>query len=114
MPKQISPIAELDRIFAALADPTRRAVVERLCSGPLAVSELAQPFAMALPSFTQHLQVLEACGLVSSEKAGRVRTYRLETDTLSAAQEWMVGRCAEWETRCNQLDNYLKKMEKKS
>lgn len=103
----------LDRVFYALADPTRRAVLERLCGGPAAVSELAQPFEMALPSFTQHLNVLEDCGLVRSEKSGRVRTYRLAPKPLQAAEGWMVEQRGIWETRLNQLDNYLKKMKGK-
>ena len=74
MPKQSTP---LNQVFQALADPTRRAVLERLGSGPASTSELAQPFAMALPSFAQHLAVLENCGLVHSRKTGRTRIYRL-------------------------------------
>lgn len=101
---------ELDRVFYALADPTRRAVLERLSDGPAPVSELAEPFDMALPSFTQHLGVLEECGLVRSEKAGRVRTYQLAPKALKEAEHWMVRQRAAWETRLEQLDNYLKKM----
>ena len=101
---------ELDRVFNALADPTRRAVLERLCAGPAPVSELAQPFEMALPSFTQHLNVLENCGLVNSEKAGRVRTYQITPKTLQAAEHWMVDQRAMWQKRLNQLDSYLRKM----
>ena len=101
---------ELDRVFNALADPTRRAVLERLCAGPAPVSELAQPFEMALPSFTQHLNVLENCGLVNSEKAGRVRTYQITPKTLQAAEHWMVDQRAMWQKRLNQLDSYLGKM----
>lgn len=69
--------AQLNRVFQALADPTRRVVLERLSSGPASMSELAQPFQMALPSFSQHLDVLENCGLVQSRKTGRVRTYEI-------------------------------------
>jgi DNA-binding transcriptional ArsR family regulator len=104
---------QLDRVFNALADPTRRAVLERLCAGPAPVGELAQPFAMALPSFTQHLNVLEGCGLVRSEKNGRVRTYQLAPKPLQAAEHWMVAQRMMWETRLDQLDNYLKKMKGK-
>ena len=110
MPNQI---VQLDRIFHALADPTRRAVLERLSDGPAAVSELAQPFDMALPSFTQHLNVLESCGLVSSEKSGRVRTYQLAPKTLVAAEDWMAERRSVWESRLDQLDNYLLRMKGK-
>ena len=103
----------LDRVFYALADPTRRAVLERLSSGPVPVSDLAQPFDMALPSFTQHLNVLEGCGLVSSEKTGRVRTYQIAPQALEVAEQWMVDQRALWGTRLDQLDNYLLKMKRK-
>lgn len=104
MPKQLIP---LDRVFQALADPTRRAVVERLSGGPATVSELALPFRMALPSFTQHLDVLERCGLVSSRKAGRVRTYELVPEPLQEAQHWMAAQRDNWTRRLDQLDRYL-------
>ena len=104
MPKQSIP---LDDVFYALADSTRRAVLERLINGPAAVSELAQPFDMALPSFTQHLNVLEDCGLVRSHKTGRVRTYRIDPRPLKTAEQWMVKHRAIWETRLDQLDHYL-------
>lgn len=99
----------LDRVFQALADPTRRAVVQRLsgASGGAAVSDLAAPFDMALPSFLHHLEVLEGCGLVSSEKSGRVRTYHLSPQPLKAAERWMVEQRALWERRLDQLDAYL-------
>ena len=97
----------LDRVFHALADPTRRAVLKRLGSGPAPVSELAQPFSMALPSFSQHLEVLENCGLVRSRKTGRVRTYRIAPQPLEAAERWMASQRAIWERRLDQLDNYL-------
>ena len=97
----------LNRVFQALADPTRRAVLERLSSGPASVSELAQPFQMALPSFSQHLEVLENCGLVRSRKAGRVRTYELAPQPLKEAEQWMVTQRANWERRLDQLDDYL-------
>lgn len=106
MPNHFVP---LDRVFQALADPTRRAVVQRLCaaSNGAAVSDLAAPFDMALPSFLQHLKVLEGCGLVRSEKAGRVRTYRISPQPLRAAERWMVEQRAHWERRLDQLDAYL-------
>ena len=100
----------LDRIFYALAHPTRRAVLEQLCSKPAPVSELAQPFNMALPSFTQHLNVLESCGLVRSKKSGRVRTYQLTPQPLQAAEHWITTQRAIWETRLDQLDTYLATM----
>ncbi|MEP7155260.1 MAG: metalloregulator ArsR/SmtB family transcription factor [Betaproteobacteria bacterium] len=110
MPNQSIP---LDRVFYALADSTRRAVLERLSAGPAPVSELALPFDMALPSFTQHLNVLEGCGLVSSEKNGRVRTYQLTPKTLEAAEGWMSDQRSAWDARLNQLDSYLLKMKRK-
>ena len=98
---------QLDSVFRALGDPTRRAVLSRLSQGPASVSELARPFDIALPSFTQHLGVLERCGLVRSRKAGRVRTYRLEPRPLKAAERWMAEQRALWERRLDQLDDYL-------
>ena len=102
--------SHLDSTFHALADPTRRAVIARLIQGPASVSELAEPFDMALPSLMQHLKVLETGGLIRSEKAGRVRTCRLETDRLSEAQDWLSRQRALWETRLDRLDAYLKDM----
>ena len=99
--------AALDPIFHALADPTRRAVVARLSRGPASVSELAEPFDMAMPSFLQHLRVLEASGLVRSKKAGRVRTCRLAPRPLRQAEGWMVSQRKWWDRRLDQLDAYL-------
>jgi DNA-binding transcriptional ArsR family regulator len=99
--------SELDRVFHALADPTRRAVVERLGRGPVTTSELARPFHMALPSFTQHLGVLERGGLVRSRKLGRVRTYRLVHEPLERAGGWMDAQHEVWTQRLDQLDSYL-------
>lgn len=111
MPKQSAvlppPRERLDGVFHALSDPTRRAVVERLCRGPASTSELARPFAMALPSFTQHLTVLEHAGLVASDKAGRVRTYRLTGEQLTTAESWLSQQRSRWERRLNQLDVFL-------
>lgn len=100
----------LNRVFQALADPTRRAIVERLSVGPAPVSELAQPFSMALPSFSQHLGVLEDCGLVRSSKAGRVRTYQLEPRQLRVVTHWLDAQRVTWERRLDQLDEHLKFM----
>jgi DNA-binding transcriptional ArsR family regulator len=100
--------AEVDRVFQALADPTRRAVVERLGRGPAATSKLARPFAMALPSFLQHLDVLEKVGLVTSRKEGRVRTYRLTPHPLQAAEDWMTTQRRLWERRLDQFDDYVR------
>lgn len=104
---------QLDRVFHALADPTRRAVLRRLSSGAAPVSELARPFDMALPSFTQHLNVLEDCGLVRSRKDGRVRTYQLAPQPLKVAERWMVEQRSLWERRLDQLDNYLLELKEK-
>ncbi|MFN7953862.1 MAG: metalloregulator ArsR/SmtB family transcription factor [bacterium] len=103
----------LDRVFKALADPTRRAVLERLSRGPAPMTELARPFDMRLPSFSQHLDVLEGCGLVRSTKAGRVRTYRLAPQPLKIAETWMVRQRTTWERRLDQLDRYLYELEEK-
>jgi DNA-binding transcriptional ArsR family regulator len=108
MPKQL---VELDRVFHALADPTRRAVVERLGGGPAATTELARPFAMALPSFTQHLGVLERSGLVTSHKQGRVRTYGLVRVPLEAAEHWMAVQRRTWERRLDQLDAFVRDLD---
>jgi DNA-binding transcriptional ArsR family regulator len=105
--------AALDGLFQALADPTRRAVVERLARGPAATLELARPFAMALPSFTQHLEVLERSGLVRSRKQGRVRTWELAPRRLAAAERWLAARRARWERRLDQLDDYLLELKEK-
>ncbi|GAA3442819.1 ArsR/SmtB family transcription factor [Planomonospora venezuelensis] len=99
--------ARLDQVFQALADPTRRKVIERLVSGPAATSELAKPFDMALPSFTQHLTVLERAGLVTSAKQGRVRTYRLAPAALEVAGGWLAEQRRTWERRLDQLDRFL-------
>ena len=99
--------APLDLMFQALADPTRRIMVERLCRGPASVSELAKPFAMSLPAVVQHLQVLEASGLVRSEKLGRVRTCRVEPKALRTVEEWVGERRLIWEHRLDRLGEYL-------
>ena len=99
--------ATLDRVFQALSDPSRRAMVERLSRGPASVSELAQPLAMSLPAVMQHLQVLETSGLVRSEKVGRVRTCRIEPVPLQTAERWISERRSGWERRLDQLGDYL-------
>ena len=108
-----APSASIDQIFRALSDPTRRRVIERLGRGPASVSDLAAPFAMALPSFVQHLAVLEECGLVRSKKQGRVRTYHLAPRRLAQAQGWLDRQRAMWERRLDQLDTYLLDLERK-
>jgi DNA-binding transcriptional ArsR family regulator len=97
----------LDGVFQALADPTRRIMVERLARGPASVSELAKPLPMSLSAVVQHLQILEASGLVRSEKAGRVRTCRIDAAALKSAEDWIAGRRALWERRFDRLDAYL-------
>jgi DNA-binding transcriptional ArsR family regulator len=99
--------APLDLMFQALADPTRRGMVERLSRGPASVSELARPLSMSLSAVVQHLQILEASGLVRSEKAGRVRTCRIEPAALRTAEDWIAGRRATWERRLDRLGDYL-------
>ena len=99
--------ASLDHAFHALADPTRRAMVERLSRGPASVSDLAQPLAMSLPSVLQHLQVLESSGLIRSQKMGRVRTCRIETERLAVVEAWISARRAEWENRLDRFGDYL-------
>jgi DNA-binding transcriptional ArsR family regulator len=97
----------LDRVFQALADPTRRDIVERLTRGPTSVSALAEPLAMSLPAVMQHLQVLETCGLVRSEKVGRVRTCHVEPPVLRAAENWLARQRTAWETRLDRLGDHL-------
>ncbi len=97
----------VDMVFHALGDPTRRGIVDRLSRGPASVSELARPLAMSLPAVVQHLQVLEASGLVRSEKVGRVRTCHVEPAAMREAEHWMAQRRAEWERRLDRLGEYL-------
>jgi DNA-binding transcriptional ArsR family regulator len=100
--------ADLNQLFHALADPARRAMLERLSRGPAPVTELARPLPMSLPSAMQHLGVLEAAGLVRTQKSGRVRTCAIEPQALSRAGRWIDARRVEWEQRLDRLDNYLK------
>ena len=96
-----------DEVFHALADPSRRAMVERLARGPASVTDLARPFPMSLAAILQHLQVLEASGLVRSEKAGRVRTCRIEPTALRMAEDWLSRQRTAWEQRLSRLGDYL-------
>ena len=98
---------QLDLVFQALADPTRRDMVERLGRGPASVSELAAPLDMSLPAVLQHLQVLEASGLVSSEKTGRVRMCRIEPKVMESAESWFTKKRAIWERRLDRLGDFL-------
>jgi DNA-binding transcriptional ArsR family regulator len=101
----------LDRMFQALADPTRRAIVERLSRGPSSVSDLARPFPMTLPAVMQHLAVLEGSGLVLSEKVGRVRQCRIEPRALGEMEGWLNARILAWERRLDRLDRYLRELQ---
>jgi DNA-binding transcriptional ArsR family regulator len=103
--------APLDRAFQALADPARRVMVERLARGPASVSELARPLDMTLSAVVQHLAVLEASGLVRSEKVGRVRTCRIEPQGLRSAERWISERRASWERRLDRLGDFLSENE---
>jgi DNA-binding transcriptional ArsR family regulator len=105
--------SEADVVFHALSDPTRRRIVERLGQGPASVSELAEPLPMSLPAVVQHLQVLEASGLVESQKVGRVRTCRLVVKRLDTVQDWIDQRRATWERRLDRLGEYLAEQETK-
>jgi DNA-binding transcriptional ArsR family regulator len=98
---------DLDQVFSALSDPTRRRIVEHLGRGPATVSAIAAPLPMSLPGVLQHLQVLERSGLVTSTKAGRVRTCRLEPERLTSAEAWMAGRRQAWERRLDRLGQVL-------
>jgi DNA-binding transcriptional ArsR family regulator len=100
-------------VFRALADPTRRRVVEHLSRSPATVSELAKPHEMALPSFVQHLRVLEDSGLVTSRKTGRVRTYQLSPKRLSLAETWFAQQRTLWERRLDQFETYVTQLEPK-
>lgn len=97
----------LDMMFQALADPTRRQIVDRLSRGPASVSELAQPLPMSLPAVVQHLQVLEQSGLIQTRKVGRVRTCTIDTEALSQAETWLNERRLAWNRRFDRLDAIL-------
>jgi DNA-binding transcriptional ArsR family regulator len=98
---------DLDRVFHALADPGRRVMVERLSRGPASVSELARPLAMSLAAVVQHVQVLEASGLVRSQKTGRTRTCSINPAALRSAESWIGERRTLWEQRLDRLGDYL-------
>lgn len=105
--------ADLDRTFSALADPTRRAIVGHLCDGPKSVSELTEPFDLAMPSLLKHVRVLERSGLVRSEKIGRVRTCRLEPGALRATEAWLRQHIDEWEKRLDRMEAHIEAMKQK-
>lgn len=101
------PARNLARVFHALGDPTRRELLERLSSGPMSVSLLAEPFDMSLAAVVQHLQILEKAGLVKTEKLGRVRSCRIEASGFRAAEEWLSARRPEWDRRLDRLELFL-------
>src|SRR5690348_13980527 len=102
-----------DDVFYALSNATRRKVLERLSAGPATVSELAAPFDMQLPSFVQHLSVLEQSRLVKSKKRGRVRTYEIAPERFKVAEDWLAARRQMWEARLNRFDQYVKQLKQK-
>src|SRR3982750_4886142 len=102
-----------DEVFHALSNPTRRQVLEQLSLGPATVSELAAPFDMQLPSFVQHLGILEKSRLVKSRKRGRVRTYEMASERFKVAEDWLTERCRVWEARLGRFDEYVKKLKEK-
>ena len=103
---------QLDQVFGALSDATRRAIVMRLCDGEASVGELAKPFEMALPSLMKHIRVLESSGLVASEKIGRVRTCSLQTEALATIEVWVAAQREIWEQRLDRLEMYVEKLKK--
>ncbi|HEY4320087.1 MAG TPA: metalloregulator ArsR/SmtB family transcription factor [Gemmatimonadales bacterium] len=102
-----------DHVFQALASPTRRKVLEHLAAGPATVSELAAPFDMKLPSFVQHLAMLEQSGLVSSKKTGRVRTYAIAPQRFKVAEAWLAEQRKLWEARLDRFDAYVNTLKEK-
>ena len=105
--------AAADAVFHALANPTRRQVLERLSVGPATVSELAEPFDMQLPSFVQHLSVLERSRLVKSRKRGRVRTYEIAPERFEVVEDWLSARRQMWEARLDRFDRYVRQLAEK-
>ncbi len=105
---------DLDKAFSALADPTRRAIIGRLCGGPQSVTELSEPFDLALPSLLKHVRVLEQSGLISSEKIGRIRTCRIEPRALEATEAWIHRHVAAWEARLDRMEAHIERMKRKT
>src|SRR4051812_27461000 len=101
---------QLDDVFGALSDPTRRAIVMRLCKGEASVGELAKPFEMALPSLMKHIGILASSGLVTSEKNGRVRTCALRTEALATLEVWLAAQREIWEQRLDRMEIYVENM----
>jgi DNA-binding transcriptional ArsR family regulator len=106
-------LMQLDHVFGALSDATRRVIVMRLCEGEASVGELAKPFDMALPSLMKHIRILESSGLVASEKIGRVRICSLETEALETIEDWLAGQREVWERRLDRLEVYIEKLKRK-
>ena len=106
-------LAAADKVFHALANPTRRKVLERLSAGPATVSELAASFDMQLPSFVQHLAVLERSRLITSKKRGRVRTYEIIPERFAVIDDWLSARRRQWEARLDRFDQYVKQLKAK-
>jgi DNA-binding transcriptional ArsR family regulator len=104
---------DLDRTFQALADKSRRSMVERLTRGPASISELAEPLAMSLAAVVQHVQVLESCGLVKTRKVGRTRICRIEPSVMTAAERWMAEQRRGWEDRLDRLGDVLSEADSK-
>jgi DNA-binding transcriptional ArsR family regulator len=107
----LNQTVDLDRAFQALADQSRRTMVERLTLGPASVSQLAEPLAMSLAAVLQHVQVLESCGLVTTEKVGRTRTCRIEPAAMNAVEQWITDRRRGWEARLDRLGDLLSENE---
>jgi DNA-binding transcriptional ArsR family regulator len=105
--------ATTDDVFYALSNSTRRKVLERLSAGPATVSDLAAPFDMKLPSFVQHLSVLERSRLVKSRKEGRVRTYEIVPERFKVAEDWLSARRQEWEARLDRFEQYVRQLKEK-
>ncbi|NQV98422.1 MAG: helix-turn-helix transcriptional regulator [Rhodospirillales bacterium] len=106
----VNETQSIESTFSALSDPTRRAVIQTLSNGPATVSQLASPFAMALPSFTQHLGVLESAGLIISRREGRKRICSLNPKALQDAGDWLTLYRRQWEERFDRLDSHLAKV----
>jgi DNA-binding transcriptional ArsR family regulator len=113
MLKSMLQYQSLDRVFHALADPTRRAMIERLAAGPASVSALAEPFAVSLSAIGQHVHLLESSGLVRTRKIGRVRTVELVPDALTTAERWFTRHRARWEDRFDRLGALLAESDEK-
>jgi DNA-binding transcriptional ArsR family regulator len=104
---EAQPASRLDRLFVALADGNRRAMIDQLSGGPASMSDLARPLGIALPSALKHLAVLEGSGVVRSEKVGRTRTYHMAPDAFSGLEAWVSARKAQWNSQLDRLERFL-------